>query len=87
MPNSLVPVLSPIHVLSDRVFSLGFIVNDISIERVDENAYVALLDRMVERLFFAEKSVFTETFGAAQRWSLRRRSGARLQGQEGLTSL
>lgn len=37
-----------------QAYSLGFIVNDISVESVDHDAYVALLDRMVERLFFAE---------------------------------
>ena len=37
-----------------QAYSLGFIVNDISVESVDHDAYVALLDRMVERLFFAD---------------------------------
>lgn len=37
-----------------QAYSLGFIIDDISDDRVDQEAYVALLDRMVERTFFAE---------------------------------
>lgn len=35
-------------------YSIGFILNDVSSEQVDQEAYVKLLERMLERVFFTE---------------------------------